>query len=213
MKKEFEVFVVLCGQEEYPEVKAILEAQGYKLWCDEWMLNENCVVTTSAGEYMTHVNDSVESVYPRITLSQLREKFNMNITTETDTRGIHTAHLTPLSEDVYLANKAKGFWDGERNKGELLMLVTSELAEALEADRKGNYANASLLNSLFNVDDNERFKEDFGRLVKDTFEDEVSDAVIRLFDLCGGLGIDLGKHVELKLRYNSLRGNKHGKRY
>ena len=137
----------------------------------------------------------------------------MNISDVKDLRGIHTVHLTPLSEDVFAANKAKGFWDGERNKGELLMLVTSELAEALEADRKGSYATDSLLNSLFNVEDNDRFKEDFERLVKDTFEDEVADAVIRLLDLCGGLGIDLGKHVELKLRYNSLRGKKHGKLY
>jgi NTP pyrophosphatase (non-canonical NTP hydrolase) len=137
----------------------------------------------------------------------------MNISEEKDIRGIHTVHLTPLSEDVFKANKAKGFWGGERNKGELLMLVTSELAEALEADRKNSYANASLLNSLFKVEDNERFKEDFERLVKDTFEDEIADAVIRLLDLCGGLGIDLSKHVELKLRYNSLRGEKHGKLY
>ncbi len=32
--------------------------------------------------------------------------------------------------------KDKGFWDKERNIGELLMLITSELAEALEAHRK-----------------------------------------------------------------------------
>lgn len=136
----------------------------------------------------------------------------MNISHE-EKRGLHTVHLTPLAEDVYQANKAKGFWEGKRNKGELLMLVTSELAEALEADRKGRYAVTGLLNSLLKVEDNERFKADFERLVKDTFEDEVADAVIRLLDMSGGLGIDIAKHVELKLRYNSLRAPKHGKLY
>jgi hypothetical protein len=34
--------------------------------------------------------------------------------------------------------------------------------------------------------------------IKSSFEDEVADVAIRLFDLCGGLGIDLEKHIELK---------------
>jgi NTP pyrophosphatase (non-canonical NTP hydrolase) len=37
--------------------------------------------------------------------------------------------------------KEKGFWDSERNKSELLMLIVSELSEALEALRKNHYAN------------------------------------------------------------------------
>jgi hypothetical protein len=31
--------------------------------------------------------------------------------------------------------------------------------------------------------------------------------------LCGGMGIDLEKHIELKMKYNSMRGYKHGKAF
>lgn len=42
------------------------------------------------------------------------------------------------------------------------------------------------------------------------FPIEIADAVIRLFDLAGMVGIDLGKAMREKLRYNASRGHKHG---
>ncbi|MDV7400066.1 hypothetical protein RZS08_52105, partial [Arthrospira platensis SPKY1] len=51
------------------------------------------------------------------------------------TATIASPNLNSLSNQIYEANKAKGFWDKERNVGELLMLVTSELGEAMEAHR------------------------------------------------------------------------------
>jgi hypothetical protein len=36
--------------------------------------------------------------------------------------------------------KEKGFWDEERNVPEMLMLIVSALAEALEALRKDHFA-------------------------------------------------------------------------
>jgi NTP pyrophosphatase (non-canonical NTP hydrolase) len=83
---------------------------------------------------------------------------------------------------VYQGNAKRGFWDKERNFGELRMLVTSELAEALEAHRKNRTCKA-----IMPVGD---FKEWFEANFKDTVEDEIADAVIRLFDLCGGLGTE-----------------------
>jgi NTP pyrophosphatase (non-canonical NTP hydrolase) len=49
--------------------------------------------------------------------------------------------------------------------------------------------------------------------IKDTVEDELADVIIRTLDLCGYLGIDIEKHVELKMRYNESREYKHGKNY
>ena len=112
--------------------------------------------------------------------------------------------LNDLAFEVYQRNKEKGFWDKERNVGELLMLVTSELGEAMEAHRKGRVAN---------LQDFERKKMDFEEAIKDTFEDEISDAIIRLFDLAGGFGIDIEKHVAYKLAYNQTRERLHGKKY
>jgi NTP pyrophosphatase (non-canonical NTP hydrolase) len=119
--------------------------------------------------------------------------------------------LNELSTSIYLANKEKGFWDKERNVGELLMLVTSELGEAMEAHRKGTFANLEgfdKLNSPKGINEMA-----FKALVKDSFEDEIADAVIRLLDMSGGLGIDIGRHIELKLQYNKTREKLHGKNY
>jgi NTP pyrophosphatase (non-canonical NTP hydrolase) len=120
--------------------------------------------------------------------------------------------------------KSKGFWDGERNKSELLMLVVSELAEALEALRKDHYADQDVVESLSHDLELDRtdeefllkainWKTSFEQGVKSSFEDELADVAIRLFDLCGGLGVDLEKHIEMKMKYNSMRGYKHGKKF
>lgn len=111
--------------------------------------------------------------------------------------------LNHSAKKIYLANKEKGFWDSERNIGELLMLVTSELGEALEAHRKGRNAPVSMVQSRCM----------FESAIKDTFEDEIADTVIRLLDLCGGLKIDIDNHINAKLAYNKTREKLHGKKY
>jgi NTP pyrophosphatase (non-canonical NTP hydrolase) len=120
--------------------------------------------------------------------------------------------------------KEKGFWDTPRNVSEMLMLVVSELAEAQEALRKDHYANQEVVNSLAQDLELDKTDEEFllktlvwkGKFednIKSTFQDEIADVAIRLFDLCGGLDIDLQKHIELKMKYNSMRGYKHGKAF
>ena len=79
---------------------------------------------------------------------------------------------------------AKGFWDQERNIGEALMLIVTELAEAMEAHRTQN-------------DDN--------------FKEEIADTFIRLLDLCGGLHIDIESEIIKKATHNTTRPYKHGK--
>ena len=125
--------------------------------------------------------------------------------------------LNSSAQIIFQNNKAKGFWDNERNVGELLMLVTSELGEAMEAHRKGKFANLERLE--FELSPNSELPYErhlsakFEMHVKDTFEDEIADAVIRLLDLSAGLGIDLEKHINAKVRYNESRPKLHGKLY
>ena len=118
--------------------------------------------------------------------------------------------LNELSKSIHQDNVERGFYDDPRQIGTLLMLVVSELSEALEADRKNKHC--SVVEYALTPEgelDVEKFKEK----VKDTFEDEIADAFIRLFDLCGYLNIDIEKHIALKLAYNRTRGYKHGKNY
>ena len=44
--------------------------------------------------------------------------------------------LNESAKIIHENNKAKGFWDKERNVGEMLMLVVTELSEAMESHRK-----------------------------------------------------------------------------
>lgn len=131
--------------------------------------------------------------------------------------------LNSLSRLVFEDNAKKGFWEGKKNVGEVLMLVVSELAEAVKADRENNNAcrdefERGMRDARLHIhdkggDEDSYFKMFFEDHIKNSFEDEISDTVIRLLDLCGGFGIDLSWHVENKLRYNRLREYKHGKQY
>lgn len=132
--------------------------------------------------------------------------------------------MEKMIREAHEMARDKGFWDDPRNKPELLMLIVSELAEALEALRKDHFANEKVADTLLkdlHLDeiDEEFFllegawKEGFEKYVKSSFEDEIADVAIRLFDLCGGLNVDIKKHIKLKMKYNSMRGYKHGKKF
>ena len=104
----------------------------------------------------------------------------------------------------------------DRNDAELLMLIVSELGEALEALRKGD---RQISKKDYN---NLKVKEiggviiggfKFPRWKKDTFEDELADAVIRILDLAEARGIDLEWQIMKKLEYNKSRPYKHGKKF
>lgn len=124
--------------------------------------------------------------------------------------------LNEFCKEVFRGNKAKGFDVSKENIGQTLMLIVSELSEALEALRKNKRANIDLFDfdHVFQSDiipEDERFKKAFTQSIKDTFEDEIADSFIRLFDLVGGLGIDIDFHIEQKLKFNKTREHKHGK--
>jgi len=123
-------------------------------------------------------------------------------------------------QDTAFANALKhGFHHKDQNFGEQLMLIVSELSEALEADRIGKHykkENETFLSSYVNnttTESEQVYSSMFKERVKDTVEDELADAVIRIADLAGYLGIDLETHIKAKMRYNETRPEKHGKEY
>lgn len=75
----------------------------------------------------------------------------------------------------------------------------SELMEAVEADRKGKRADRESFKSSYEDEephDDVNFKYCFEKYIKDCVGDELADACIRLFDLCGLRKIDINDFTE-----------------
>jgi NTP pyrophosphatase (non-canonical NTP hydrolase) len=100
--------------------------------------------------------------------------------------------LNKLSTDIHFDNSH--WWQNpltgerlKRNKGELLMLIVSEIAEAMEGERK----------SL--MDDHLPHRT--------MAEVELADALIRIFDYAGAYNYDLDGAVAEKRTYNATRAD------
>ena len=103
-------------------------------------------------------------------------------------------NLTELSKDIYAQNVSAGWYSDpqtgdriERNVGEMLALIHSEVSEALEGYRKNL------------MDDHLPHRK--------MIEVELADAVIRICDLAGYLGLDLASAVNEKRAYNANRAD------
>lgn len=75
----------------------------------------------------------------------------------------------------------------DRNVGEMLMLIVSEISEAMEGHRKSLKDDKLTDRSMIEV--------------------ELADAVIRICDLAGYLDLDLGGAIAEKLVFNSRRAD------
>jgi len=122
--------------------------------------------------------------------------------------------IQELSKQIHENAKAKGFWDKERNLGEMLMLIVSEVSEAMESDRENRFSDWSdrlppFMDNIPNDEFNKVFKDE----VKNTFEDELADVMIRVMDLAYSRGVDIEWHIKQKMRYNETRPHMHGKKY
>lgn len=114
-------------------------------------------------------------------------------------------NINELVKQAYQNAKEHGFWEDVKfiknisnittdKMSELidnsvctrLLLINGEVSEAMEALRKNDLTN---------------------------FREELADVAIRLFDLSGGLNIDLEAEITKKMEKNKNRPFKHGKRF
>lgn len=101
-----------------------------------------------------------------------------------------------LRDRAYQTAKAHGFHKGDESAQHYICLVVTELAEAVEADRKRKRANIYRYQvesvTPQSPDHVEKHKDFcFEVFIKDTLEDELADATIRLLDLAGMIDVDL----------------------
>jgi len=116
-----------------------------------------------------------------------------------------THDLNALAKAIHENAVSKGFWDEPRNTGEVFMLVVSELSEAQEAHRRGRVFNKGVDWWLRRVNfdgDAGRFTSMFESDIKDTIEDEIADAAIRILDWCYVSRIYINPFYESELSEN-----------
>ena len=110
--------------------------------------------------------------------------------------------LADLQKEIHQTNVEKGFWPADvvRNRGEMVVLMITELSEAVEAHREGKEYDpitrlrkeAKTMWAWEIVDtSDEAWKNWFTCEVKNSLQDELADTVIRILDYCYGWKIPL----------------------
>jgi NTP pyrophosphatase (non-canonical NTP hydrolase) len=137
-----------------------------------WMMNSGMTVRFEPPEY------TEDLVNPRLT----------RLSSDLEEPWMQTA------AQVHETARQHGFWDQERNNGEMIALIHSEISEALEYIRHGNPASDHI----------------------PTFtgaEEEMADAIIRIMDMAYARGWRLPAAIVAKMAFNAAREYKHGKAF
>lgn len=106
------------------------------------------------------------------------------------------ATLRSLQKYVHAVNTRAGWWTdlntgenlvGKRNRGEMLMLIVTEIAEAMEGERK-------------DVNDDHLPHRKMAEV-------ELADAMLRLLDYAEAHNYDIAGAMDEKMRYNAQRAD------
>lgn len=141
--------------------------------------------------------------------------------------------LNDLAQQINDNARAHGFWEADRNFGEMIALAHSELSEALEEHRSGRPAEWFQINErqVYAVADgsgadwttDEDGQTERMNPLADTWTGvqpkpegvavELADCIIRCLDTMHSLGVDIDAVVARKMAYNAARPYKHGRAY
>lgn len=98
-------------------------------------------------------------------------------------------NLALIGIEIHKNAVNKGFWDEELPPSHYQGMIVSELGEMINAHRAGLITKINL-DELINETDDEKFKKRFEEEVKNNYEDEAADVVIRALDALANHGED-----------------------
>lgn len=99
------------------------------------------------------------------------------------------SNLALIGIEIHKNAVNKGFWDEELPPSHYQGMIVSELGEMINAHRVGLITKINL-DELINETDDEKFKKRFEEEVKNNWEDEAADVVIRALDALANNGED-----------------------
>lgn len=102
--------------------------------------------------------------------------------------------LNELRNEAFTIATNNGWHEEELSDEHFLMLIVTEIAEAVNADRRNLHADVEAFKKY---EDSLDFMQNFERQIKNTVEDELADVVIRCLDLAGLHSIDLSDAMVL----------------
>lgn len=127
--------------------------------------------------------------------------------------------LAELGKNFHQTSVEHGWWeDGDRNFGELMALLHSEISEALEEWRNGHKLTEVYYNEYgggqhpYKLDGHIQADDERKILKPEGIPVEFADVIIRLLETCYHYGIDIDAVVQLKAEYNKTRPYRHGKK-
>lgn len=104
---------------------------------------------------------------------------------------LFVAAFNNMASDVHENAINHGWWEEDRNSGEMIALMHSELSECLEGLRAGNPPSDKIPEFT-------------------CAEEELADCIIRIMDTAKKRGWNIAAAIEAKHAYNINRPYKHG---
>lgn len=126
--------------------------------------------------------------------------------------------LSELAAAIHANAVEKGWWGESRNFGELMMLVVTEAAEAMEDWRTGREPGDVVYESRGSdgrwrpiLIDKVAWMIERGYEVRPAgIPSELADIIVRVLDICGAYNVPIDQVVADKMTYNATRPHRHG---
>jgi len=129
-----------------------------------------------------------------------------------------------LIEASHTLGKDRGFWEKEKDLREEILYILSNVGDIAKAVKKGRKADWTNYEASINTLDRKEYldpkeiefskKEYFKTYIKDSFEDEIANVILRITDIMGGKKINITEvnpwiapceHTELNYFFRNVK--------